>query len=145
MLPQNHFAVAAVVTVIVAVVAFDDMDWMAILGWVVVSGLVAAIIDMDVILIVRHKAREDPELVPWANPMNATKDFKNFLVLLHRKGILGTVKYTHLGSGVAATVLAYLLVPSLLVPVAIGAWSHLATDVPYLAMISGAAREGSSD
>jgi hypothetical protein len=142
MLPQNHFAVAAVVTAVVALVLFPGMDWTIVALWVVVSGAVAAVIDLDVIVITKRAARTDPELVPWSDPMVATKDLKAFLVVLSRKGILSRVKWTHLGTGVVATLVAYFLVPSLLIPVAIGAWSHLATDVPYLMVIRRAAAGG---
>ena len=141
MLPQNHFVVAAVLTLVAALVLFPGMAWTLVTLWVVVSGAVAAVIDLDVIVITKRAARKDPELEPWSDPLVATKDLKAFLVLLSRKGILSTVKWTHLASGVVATTVSYLLVPDLLVPVAIGAWSHLATDIPYLWTIRKAAAE----
>jgi len=149
MLPQNHFMVAAVVTAAVIYGFYPEMIedllndpssgiW-PLLGWVVLAGTVAALIDLDVIILTRRAARTDPELVPWSDPMVATKDLEAFLVVIYRKGLFRVVMWTHLAFGVVVTLLAYLLAPSVLVPVAIGAWSHLATDVPYLWRIRKAA------
>ena len=142
MLPQNHFMVAAVVTAAVIYGFYPEMiedllhdpstgvwPW---LGWVVLAGTVAALIDLDVIILTRRAARTDPELVPWSDPTVATKDLEVFLVVLYRKGLFRTIMWTHLAFAVVATLLAYLLAPLVLVPVAIGAWSHIATDVPYI-------------
>ncbi len=142
MLPQNHFMVAAVVTAAVIYGYYPEMiedllndpssgiwPW---LGWVVLAGTVAALIDLDVIILTRRAARTDPERVPWSDPMVATKDLEAFLVVIYRKGLFRIVALTHLASGVLVTVMAFLLAPFLLVPVAIGAWSHLATDLPYI-------------
>jgi hypothetical protein len=141
MMPQSHFVVAVLVTTLAIILFYPDMVLVDAGIWCLVSGIVAAIIDLDVILITRRAARTDPELAPFASPMEATKDLKAFLVLIYRKGLFDTVKWTHLGFGVVVTLLAYILAESLLVPVAIGAWSHLATDVPYLWSIKKAAME----
>ncbi len=132
MLPQSHFAVAAVVTLVAVVLYHPDLDRLDALLWMVVAGVVAALIDLDVILLVRSRARDDPELEPWASPIAVTRDFPEFLGMLRRKGLLRTIAWTHLASAVAATLVGYLLLPSLFIPIVIGAWSHLATDVRYL-------------
>ncbi len=149
MLPQNHFMVAAVVTAAVIYGFYPEMiDELLIdpasgiwpwLGWVLLAGTVAALIDLDVIILTRRAAKTDPELVPWSDPMVATKDLEVFLVVLYRKGLFRTIMWTHLAFAVVATLLAYLLAPSVLVPVAIGVWSHIATDVPYIWRIRKAA------
>jgi hypothetical protein len=135
MLPQNHFAVAAVVTLVVVVLFYPDLDLVDTIIWIVVAGVVAALIDLDVIVLVRMKAKEDPELEQWASPMKVTKDFPEFLATLERKGLLRIVKWTHLGIAVVASVVGYLLSPALFIPIFLGAWSHLATDVPYIRRI----------
>jgi hypothetical protein len=139
MLPQNHFAVAAVVTLVTIVLFYPDLDLVTTIVWMLVSGVVAAVIDLDVIMIVRRRAKDDRELEPWANPMEVVKDFTGFLVLLERKGILSTVKMTHLLSGIIFTVAGFVVLPSLFIPITLGAWSHLATDVPLLRKIRMAA------
>lgn len=139
MLPQNHFAVAAMVTLVAVVLYYPDQDLKDTVVWVLVAGIVAALIDLDVIILVRRKARDDPELEPWANPMEATKDLTAFLVILHKKGLLRIIKWTHLAIAVVATLVGYFLLPSLFIPMFTGAWSHLATDVPYLWRIGKAA------
>jgi hypothetical protein len=140
MMPQNHFAVAAVVTLVAVVLFYPDLDLQDTLVWILVAGIVAALIDMDVIIIVRVKAKDDPDLEPWADPREATKDLTGFLVLLQKKGILRTVKFTHMGIAVGATIMGYFMVPDLFLPIVLGVWSHIATDVPYLWRISQAAR-----
>jgi hypothetical protein len=142
MLPQNHFAIAAVTTLIVVVLFYPDLDLRGTLIWVLAAGVVAALIDLDVIVLVRVKAKADPELEPWASPVEATRDLMSFLVLLQRKGLLGVIKWTHLGSVVVSTLVGFLLLPSLFIPIFVGAWSHLATDVPYLRRIKQAAATG---
>jgi len=140
MLPQNHFALAAVVTLVAVVLFYPDLDIMETVVWVLAAGIIAALIDLDVIILVRMKAKDDPDLEPWASPMDVTKDLTSFLVLLHRKGLLRIVKWTHLASAVVASLVGYFLLPSLFIPIFIGAWSHLATDVPYLWRIGKAAK-----
>jgi hypothetical protein len=139
MLPQNHFAVAAMVILVAVVLFYPDQDLKDTVVWVLAAGIVAALIDLDVIILVRIKAKDDPELEPWANPMEATKDLTAFLVLLHKKGLLRIVKWTHLTSALVASLVGYFLLPSLFIPIFLGAWSHLATDVPYLWRIRQAA------
>jgi len=133
MLPQNHFAVAAAVTLVAVVLFYPDLDLQETVVWVLVAGIVAALIDMDVIILVRIKAKDDPELEPWAS------DFPEFLMTLHRKGLLRIIKWTHLTIAVVASLVGYFVLPSLFIPIFIGAWSHLATDVPYLRRIGLAA------
>jgi len=139
MLPQNHFAVAAAVTLVAVVLFYPDLDLHDTVVWVLVAGIVAALIDMDVIILVRIKAKDDPELEPWASPLAVTKDFPEFLMTLHRKGLLRIIKWTHLTIAVVASLVGYFVLPSLFIPIFIGAWSHLATDVPYLRRIGLAA------
>lgn len=139
MMPQNHFVVAAVVTLVAVVLFYPDLGWSEAVAWMLVAGIVAAVIDMDVILIVRRAARDDPDLEPWTDIRMVAKDFPEFLMMLSRKGLLRTVSITHVTIAVTATVLAYLLAPSLFIPVTLGAWSHMATDVPYLRSIKRAA------
>jgi len=139
MLPQNHFAVAAVVTLLAVVLFYPDLDLTDTVIWILVAGIMAAVIDLDVIILVRMKAKDDPELEPWANPIAVTKDFPEFLMMLHRKGLLRIIKWTHLTIAVVASLVGYFLLPSLFIPILIGAWSHLATDVPYLRRIGKAA------
>ncbi len=102
------------------------------LAWVVLAGMVAALIDLDVMFIVKRASKDDPELEHWTHYSSISGDFNGFLKALSRKGLLRTVAVTHITSAVLVTVLAYLLAPAYAVPVAIGAWSHLATDVPYI-------------
>jgi hypothetical protein len=139
MLPQNHFLVAVVVTLVAVVLFYPDLDWVDALVWILVAGIVAAIIDLDVMIYVRMKAKDDPELRPWVNPAAVSKDLKTFLVLLSRKGLLSTIKYTHVASAVFASLIGYFALPSLFIPIVIGAWSHLMTDIPYLNEIRKAA------
>lgn len=141
MLPQNHFVLAAVVTLVAVVLFYPDLDLSGTVVWVLAAGIVAALIDLDVMILVRIKAKDDPELEPWADPREVTKDLTAFLVLLHRKGLLRVVKWTHLASAVVASLVGFFLLPSLFIPIFIGAWSHLATDVPYLWRIGKAAAE----
>ena len=132
MLPQNHFVVAAVVTLVAVVLFYPDLDWADALVWVLAAGVVAALIDLDVILMVRWRARTDPDLRPYTDVRVVARDLRAMLRLLHRKGLLVKVAIPHLVSATVLTVASYHLAPSLFVPVFLGAWSHVVSDVPYV-------------
>ncbi len=132
MMPQSHFAVAAVVTVLAAVLLYPDLDLEGVVRWIVVAGLAAAVIDLDVMLLVRWRARTDPDLRPYTDPRVVARELRPMLVVLHRKGLLVRVAAPHMASALALTVASYYLAPSLLVPVSLGVWSHLVSDVPYV-------------
>jgi hypothetical protein len=132
MMPRYHFIIAAVITAVYAYVTRSCECYYQFGGWALLSGGVAALMDMDVILITRQAAKKDPDLEPFVNPKEATRDLTEFLVLLYHKGLLVRVGATHLTTAVVVTVIAYFLAPEWFIPVAIGAWSHLASDVPYL-------------
>lgn len=142
MLPQNHFVVAAVITLVVALVAFPGMQWVTIALWVLVSGLVAALIDLDVIVLVRVASKEDERLRPYNDISRVSKDFKGFMDTLTETGVLKRALVTHFTSSIIVTVLAYVLVPSYFYPVLIGTVSHLATDVPYIGRVFGGRKGG---
>jgi hypothetical protein len=132
MMPQSHFVVAAVVTVFAIILFYPDLDLSEATVWVLVAGVVAAVIDIDVILMVRWKARTDPDLRPYTDMRVVAKDLRAMLRLLHRKGLLVKVAIPHLASGVVLTLASYYAAPSVFIPVFLGAWSHLLSDVPYV-------------
>ena len=132
MMPHSHFVVAALVTVVAIILFYPDVDQTEAALWVVVAGIVAAVIDVDVILMVRSRARTDPDLRPYTDMRVVAKDLRAMLRLLHRKGLLVKVAIPHVTSATVLTVAAYLLAPPLFVPVFLGAWSHVVSDVPYV-------------
>ena len=132
MMPQNHFLVAAVITVVAIVSLYPDLDLPEAALWVVVSGVVAAVIDLDVILLVRWKAKDDPELRPYTDIRVVARDLRAMLRLLHQKGLLVKIAVPHLISATIMTMAAYFIAPSYFIPVVIGAWSHIVSDVPYV-------------
>ncbi len=132
MMPQSHFVVAAIVTVVAVILFYPDLGLAEATAWVVIAGVLAAAIDVDVILMVRWRARTDPDLRPYTDMRVVAKDLRAMLRLLHRKGLLVKVAIPHLASGIVLTVASFHLVPSLFVPVFLGAWSHLVSDVPYV-------------
>jgi hypothetical protein len=135
MMPQNHFLVAAIITVLFIMMYHPELDRAEATTWVLVAGLVAALIDVDVILMVRLKARTDPELRPYTDMRVVAKDLQAMLSLLHWKGLLVKVAVPHVISASLLTVASYFLAPSIFIPVFLGAWSHLVSDVPYVRAI----------
>jgi len=140
MMPQGHIAVATAVTMVAVVLFYPELDMAGAATWVAVAGLVAAVIDVDVILLVRRWARTDPDLRPYTDVRLVARELRSMLVVLHRKGLLVRVGAPHLLSATLLTVASYSLAPSLFVPVFLGAWSHLVSDVPYVWSIMVAAR-----
>ena len=132
MMPQNHFVVAVVITVAAVLLFYPDLDLAEAALWAVVSGIAAAVIDLDVIVLVRWKAKSDPELRPYTDIRVVARDLRAMLRLLHERGLLLKIAVPHTASAIAMSVAAFCLAPSLFVPVVLGAWSHVLSDVPYV-------------
>jgi hypothetical protein len=132
MMPQYHAVIAAIVTAAVGSALHPGGAPSTMLVWVVTSAVVAAVIDLDVMAHVSRAAKRDPSLQRWTDPRNVGKDFRGFIEALRAKGLLRLAGVTHLGISAVIVVAAWLLLPSLLVPVIIGVATHLATDIQYL-------------
>jgi len=131
-MPQYHAVIAAVVTAAVGAALYPGNALPTLLAWVVASAVVAAVIDLDVMAHVARAAKRDPGLKRWTDPRNVGRDFRGFIEALRAKGLLRLAGVTHLGISAVIVALAWLLLPSLLVPVIIGVATHLATDIQYL-------------
>ena len=101
MMPQNHFVVAVVITVAAVLLFYPDLDLAEAALWAVVSGIAAAVIDLDVIVLVRWKAKSDPELRPYTDIRVVARDLRAMLRLLHERGLLLKIAVPHTASAIA--------------------------------------------
>ncbi len=132
MLPHYHAFVAVAATSVVVILFVSEIELATFLLWLIISALVAALIDVDVMVHVRRASRTDPELGRFNDISEVSRDFKGFMDTITRKGILRKVVITHFAVSITLAVLVALLLPSLAPPVLIGVVTHLATDTPYL-------------
>jgi hypothetical protein len=132
MMPQYHAVIAAVATAAVGLALHPGVALSMLLVWIATSAVVAAVIDLDVMAHVARAAKQDPSLQRWTDPRNVGNDFRGFIEALRARGLLRLAGMTHLGISAVIVVAAWLLLPSLLVPVIIGVTTHLATDLQYL-------------
>jgi len=131
MMPQVHLVVGAVVSAAIWPFLGDD-GAISLVAWALVGGAVGAVIDMDIMVIVAAAARGDASLRRWTDPRNVGRDFKGFIGMLRSRGLLRKAAVTHLAMGAALVGAFWLLVPSLLVPAVVGAFTHLVSDLQYL-------------
>lgn len=132
MLPQNHLVIAIIVIIPAALILFPGLSLFQLLLWVVLGGAVAALIDMDIIIIVFQRAKKDERLRPYTNIRSVSKDFKGFVDTITETGVLRIGLMTHVLVSVTVIVLFHLFLSDLLFPVVIGVVTHLVTDVPYI-------------
>ncbi len=131
MLPQAHLVIGAVAAIVLWPFLGTDGATNLVV-WAIVGGAVGAVIDVDIMALVAHAARRDTDLRHWSDPRNVARDFEGFLSMLRSTGMLRRAAVTHVLLGTALVALVWLLAPSLLVPAAVGAVSHIASDLQYL-------------
>ena len=136
MLPQHHLVIGAVVASVLW--PFLGTGGAVVLAaWALVGGAVGAVIDIDIMALVALRARGEPALRHWSNPRNVARDFRGFLRMLRSTGLLRRAAVTHLLMGAALVAMFWAFAPSLLVPAAVGAVTHIASDLQYLSPPEG--------
>jgi len=136
MLPQNHLVIGAIVAVLIWPFLGDE-GVANLAAWALVGGAVGAVIDVDIMALVALRATREPALEHWSDPRNVARYFKGFLRMLRSTGLLRRAAVTHMVMGAGLVAAFWALAPSLLVPAAVGAVTHIASDMQYLSPREG--------
>lgn len=130
MLPQNHFAIAALVIAPLTLIFFPEKVVVEVGLWVLIGGLLSATIDLDIITLVRLKSKSENRLKPFTDPREIFRKFDLFMDTIYETGVLAIAMKTHVIFSTFIMILFYLSWRSYFMPVALGVGSHLASDIP---------------
>jgi|Deesub1362A_J573_1020465.scaffolds.fasta_scaffold06055_4 uncharacterized membrane protein YagU involved in acid resistance len=131
MLPHSHFIVSAL-AIFTLSLPFLPVGASELAGWIIVGGLVSALIDLDVVALVYWRSRSDSDLKPFTNPVELYKNYERFLDVIGEREILRTAFKTHFLISILFILLFYLFSPRYFIPVAIGVVTHVLSDLPSL-------------
>jgi hypothetical protein len=127
MLPHDHaLLAAAVITPAVLIAAPGTLSLAA--AQVATGAAVAAVIDLDVLLLVYLKGNRQPRLQPFRNPLRIVSDFDRFMDIVQQTGLRKLVHKTHLLMSAIILVSAYFYLPSFFLATSLGVASHLVSD-----------------
>jgi len=123
MLPHKHFLISAA-----AAVPFS----LHRPGWILVSGIVSAAIDIDVVSLVWLNPGKQDSLKQFKNPVNIFRRYELFMKTIAETGVLKIALKTHFIISAVMLALSILFFKSLIVPVTIGVATHILSDIPLL-------------
>jgi len=130
MLPHHHFLISVIITIPISIFFFPLLSVIEILLWVLISGFVSILIDMDIIILINIK--KDDRLNQFKNPKMIFKEFKLFMDTIDETGVLKTAMITHIIISLSFIVIFYLFINILFIPCLLGVISHIASDVPNI-------------
>ena len=128
MLPHQHFLIAAAAA---APFSLHHPEW------ILVSGLVSAAVDTDVVVLVYLNAGKHESLRQFVNPINIFRWFGLFMQAISDTGILKTAMKTHIAVSAAVIAVSFIFFKGLLLPVSIGVVSHILSDIPNISKALG--------
>lgn len=132
MLPHNHFLIAISVILPVAIVLVPEKSGIEIGKWLLAGGLISSAIDLDAYFFVLLKSRREQRLRPFRNPLEIYRKFGLFMDTIAKTGILRICLKTHTLISMFAVLMFYFFGNDYLIPVVLGAASHLISDIPNL-------------
>ncbi len=135
MLPHYHAIIAAITVLIISLIFFQDLSIIEIFIWIVVGSVVAALIDIDAIILVKIKSKREPALQRFQSFKAIANDFNAFINTMGETGTLKTILVTHVIFSLIIVLLFYLILESYVVPVIFGVLTHLLTDIKYIKKI----------
>lgn len=130
MLPHHHFLISVIIIIPISIIFFPLLSVVEILLWVLISGFVSILIDMDIIILVNIK--RDNRLNQFKNPKMIFKEFKLFMDTIDETGVLKTAMITHIIISLSFIVIFRLFINILFIPCLLGVISHIASDVPNI-------------
>jgi uncharacterized membrane protein YagU involved in acid resistance len=136
MLPHKHFMISALTIVPAAIIVRPDQSFMGFAGWVVGGGLLSALIDLDVYILVLLRAVREERLKPYRNLLAIFRYFRQFKDTLTETGVLKEGLISHIVFSSVIVILFYLFGKSYIIPVALAVASHIVCDLPNLARLS---------
>ena len=99
MLPHHHFAISAAATIPVALLTQQPTTAAGLVTWAAAGGIVSALMDLDVVVLLNLRARSEPALRPFRDPRRIFTGFDELMDLLSSTGVLRVALVTHLLSG----------------------------------------------
>ena len=136
MLPHNHFLIAALSIFLLSILLFPQSP-SELARWILVGGIISALIDMDVVALVYWKSRSDNRLRPFRNPAELYKNYGLFMDRITESGILSLGIKTHLIISILIILIFY-AIPEFFVPVFIAVVTHILSDVPSIQRLRAA-------
>ena len=137
MLPQNHFLISAVTVIPVAMV-FTPHSQIGLLNLALISGLVAAAIDLDAIFLIYLKGKEYSSMRLFYNPIKIFTQFKLFMDTFTDTGLLKIAMISHMIIFFVLPVLAYIFLPAYFLPVIVASVTHFLSDLPNMCRLKRA-------
>ncbi|KKL94483.1 hypothetical protein LCGC14_1864190 [marine sediment metagenome] len=132
MLPHSHFIISASAAVPVAMLSARTDASVSVAGWAITAGLVSAALDVDVIALVMFKAKSEPDLREYRNPLRIVTRFKGFMSALYKTGLIRTVMATHCLLWAITVAAAYVFAAEMFLPILIGVVTHALSDLPHI-------------
>ena len=129
MLPHKHFLISAAVMAPFSIKTPE---------WILVAGLTSAVIDLDVIALVWVNAGKHDNLMQFKNPINIFSRFKVFMETIHKTGVLKYAMMTHFLLAALVAITAGIFCRPYLIPVAVGAVTHILSDIPNMRLLKKA-------
>ncbi len=123
MLPHKHFLISGAV---MAPFAISKPEW------ILVSGLTSAVIDLDVVALVWAGAKQHASLREFKNPLKIYSLYDNFIRTIWKTGVLKNAMVTHLLFASLIVLVADMFFRPFVVPVAVGAVTHILSDLPLM-------------
>lgn len=136
MLPHNHLIIAGIAIAPISALYFPDKSTAEIAEWVLVGGLASSVIDLDILALTLLKAKNEPRLRQFRNPLMIYRKFKLFMDMITETGVLKTGLKTHLIVSALLMLLVYYFSSAYFVPVALGVLSHMLSDLQNVRRIS---------
>jgi len=135
MLPHYHALIAAITVLVVSLIFFQDLSIIEIFIWIVIGSIIAAIIDIDAIIIANIKSKREPTLQRFRSFKAIANDFNAFISTMGETGTLKTILVTHVIFSLIIVLLFYLFQEHYIFPVTFGVLTHLLTDIKYIQKI----------
>lgn len=132
MLPHNHFLIAGVAASAVAAAFYPQKPISEIGEFVLASGIISSIIDLDIYCLVLIKSNSNEQLKPFRNPIEMYKKFSLFMDKIFETNIIKIGMVTHPASFIFIILIGYLFLPKYFIPAVIGVSSHIISDIPNL-------------
>ena len=130
MLPHHHLLISVIIIIPISIFFFPLLSIIEILLWVLISGFVSILIDLDIIILINVK--RDNRLNQFKNPKMIFKEFKLFMDTIDETGVLKIAMITHIIISLSFIAFFFLFINILFIPCLLGVISHIASDVPNI-------------
>jgi len=130
MLTHIHFAVSVTVVGIYELIFTPERSVESVFFTAVISGFISSLLDLDVLILIYLKSRNNPDLRVFRNPLNIYKKYDRFMELSSSEKFLGITPLTHVLISIFVLLLLHFYLKNIFIPVFLAIFSHLTGDVP---------------